>query len=96
MEDLLTKPKTKIAPPQMFNVILLNDDYTPIDFVVLILVDVFRRSVEEAVTLTMEAHNKGKAIAGTYTRDVAETLIAKAEGMAKEFEFPFKMGLEAA
>lgn len=96
MEDLLTKPKTRIAPPRMYNAILRNDDYTPMDFVIVVLAEVFRKNMDEATTLMMEAHNTGRAIIGTYTLDVGETLIAKAEGMAKEYEFPFKVGLEPA
>lgn len=96
MEDLLTKRKTEIATPKLFNVILLNDDYTPMDFVMMVLAQVFRKTFDEAGALTLGAHKNGKALVGTYSRDMAETLTKKAEDMAKEYEFPFKMGIEPA
>src|ERR1700761_7023070 len=70
---LLAEPKAKTKRPPFFKVVLLNDDYTPMDFVTFILKDIFRRNHEEAVSIMLEIHHKGAGICGVYTRDVAET-----------------------
>lgn len=69
------KKKPDLKKPRMWKVIVLNDDYTPMDFVVAILMNYFRKSEVEAQRLMLEVHNKGKAIAGVYTFDVAESKI---------------------
>jgi ATP-dependent Clp protease adaptor protein ClpS len=76
-------PKTRIKPelaePPLFRVILLNDDYTSMEFVVLILESVFHKDREEAASIMLSVHHSGSGVAGTYTKEVAETKIAIVE-----------------
>jgi ATP-dependent Clp protease adaptor protein ClpS len=70
--DVLQRTKPKIKRPSMYKVILLNDDYTPMDFVVHVLERFFNKSVEEAVQIMLQVHNDGSALCGIYTFEVAE------------------------
>jgi ATP-dependent Clp protease adaptor protein ClpS len=94
MEDLLTEKKIKVEKPKMYKVVLVNDDYTPMDFVVEVLVHIFNKDTNEASRLTMETHNKGRAIAGTYTHDVAETKVTQAHDFARMNGHPFMLNME--
>lgn len=94
MEDLQTITRDKVQKPKLYKVILINDDYTTMEFVIEILVDVFKKSFNEAYDLTMETHNKGRAIAGIFSRDIAETMARSCEKKAKANGFPFRMGVE--
>lgn len=96
MEDLLTKEKMKVDAPKSYNVVMINDDFTPMDFVIDILIGVFGKTLEEALALTFEVHNKGRGIAGTYTRDIAETKVTKAMDLAKAEEHPFRVEVQQA
>jgi ATP-dependent Clp protease adaptor protein ClpS len=69
---LLLRTKSKVKRPSMYKVILLNDDYTPMDFVVHILERFFGKNVEEAVKIMLQVHNDGSAVCGVYTFEVAE------------------------
>lgn len=68
-----TSSKQKIQVPRMFKVIILNDDFTPQDFVVTVLKSVFRKDIVEATNIMMQVHMNGRGIAGLFTRDTAET-----------------------
>lgn len=65
--------KTKTAPPKKYAVVLFNDDYTTMDWVVYILTDIFNHNTETATQITLDVHHNGRGIAGTYPREVAET-----------------------
>ena len=78
----------------MFRVILLNDDYTTMEFVVLVLESVFRKSRAEAQRIMLAVHEKGAAVAGVFTKEVAETKIATVHHLATENEFPLKCRME--
>lgn len=65
--------RQKLAPPKKYGVFLLNDHYTPMDFVVHILQDIFRLPEQQATAIMLEVHHHGKGLCGTYTRDIAET-----------------------
>lgn len=80
--------------PNMYRVILLNDDYTTMDFVVEILITVFHKSAVEATRIMLDVHQKGKGIVGVYTFDIARTKIAQVEQMANEREFPLAAVME--
>lgn len=86
----------KVKPPPQYNVVMLNDDFTPMDFVVAVLVKFFNKRMEEAVVVMMDVHKKGKGIAGTYSRDIAETKAATVNQIAQQSEHPFKCDVEAA
>ena len=91
----LTLKQTKFKEPLMYRVIMHNDDYTTMDFVVFVLIEVFRKSYEEAVSLMEEVHNEGQAKIGVYTRDIAETRVKKVEKLANEYHFPLLCTIEA-
>ena len=89
-----TKPKLK--KPKMYKVLLHNDDYTTMEFVVYILQSVFHRSETDAVQIMLHVHKNGIGVAGVYTYEVAETRIAQVESLAREHEFPLRCSLEEA
>jgi ATP-dependent Clp protease adaptor protein ClpS len=92
MSKTLIKPRTKVRTktqrPPLYKVILLNDDYTPREFVVLVLKAVFRMSAEQAQRVMMTAHQKGSCVIAVYTRDVAETKAKEATDLGKEKGYP--------
>jgi ATP-dependent Clp protease adaptor protein ClpS len=81
-----TKPKT--ARPPLYKVILLNDDYTPREFVVLVLKAVFRMNQEQAYNVMMTAHRRGACVIAVYAKDVAETKAKEATELGKEKGYP--------
>lgn len=86
--NLLDKEKVRLEPPKKYNVVFYNDDYTPMDFVMAVLMKVFRHNVMTAYEIMMNVHETGKGIAGTYPKGIAETKVRKAMDMAKIAEFP--------
>ena len=72
-QGVITKVRKSLKKPNMFAVLLINDDYTPMEFVIYILQSIFRKSYEEAKTIMLEVHNKGKGVCGVYSLDIAET-----------------------
>ena len=72
-QGVITKVRESLKKPNMFAVLLINDDYTPMEFVIYILQSIFRKSYEEAKTIMLEVHNKGKGVCGIYSLDIAET-----------------------
>jgi ATP-dependent Clp protease adaptor protein ClpS len=83
-----TKTKTKTQRPPLYKVILLNDDYTPREFVVLVLKAVFRMSGDQAYRVMMTAHQRGVCVIAVYTRDVAETKAKEATELGKSKGYP--------
>ena len=88
------EPKTKTKRPPMYKVILLNDDYTPMDFVVSVLEQIFRKPHAEALELMLQVHQKGSAMVGIYTRDVAETKVDAVIEYARMNDYPLQCTLE--
>lgn len=88
--------ETELQPPSMYHVILNNDDYTPMDFVVEILMSFFGFNEEKATDLMMMVHNQGKAVAGTFTAEVAETKVVIVNAYAKEHQHPLLCTMEKA
>jgi len=99
-EDLesgvVTERKKKLKPPAMYKVLLHNDDYTTMEFVVQVLQSVFHRSPADATQIMLHVHRSGIGVAGVYTYEVAETKVATVEMLAREHEFPLKCTLEEA
>ncbi len=91
---LLLEPKTRVKRPPMFRVIMLNDDYTPMEFVVEVLKTIFHQPHEEAVSVMLNIHHQGSGLCGIYTRDVAETKIDMATAFAREHEYPLQCRME--
>lgn len=87
---VLEKPKE----PAMYKVILFNDDITPMDFVVYLLVEIFHIGEKKAMDIMLKIHNEGYGICGVYSFEIAETKIAEVELMTKEENYPLKSGIE--
>jgi len=90
------KAVDKFKEPDYYRVILLNDDYTTMDFVVMVLVEVFRKNMEDANRIMLDVHNKGKGVVGQYTWDIAVTKTEQVHALARENEFPLKCIVEPA
>ena len=87
-----TKPKTK--KPSMYKVLLLNDDYTPMEFVVHILERFFHKNREEATRIMLHVHRRGVGVCGVYTYDVAETKVAQVVDFARKHQHPLQCTME--
>ena len=87
-----TRPKTK--KPDMFKVLLLNDDYTPMEFVVQVIQDVFHRDHDTATRIMMHVHQKGVGVCGVYTYEVAETKVAQVVESARQNQHPLQCTME--
>ena len=83
-----TKVKTKVERPRLYKVILLNDDFTPREFVVLVLKAVFRMNEDEAYNVMMTAHRRGACVIAVYAKDVAETKAKEATELGKSKGYP--------
>ena len=87
-----TKPKTK--KPSMYNVLLLNDDYTPMEFVIEVLEKFFGKRQDEATQIMLHVHQKGIGVCGVYTYEIAETKAVQVTNYARKYEHPLQMQLE--
>ncbi len=87
-----TRPKTK--RPSMYRVLLLNDDYTPMEFVVEVLETIFKKSHEEAVQIMLHVHQNGVGVCGIYTYEVAETKVAQVLDAARRNQHPLQCTME--
>ncbi len=83
-----TKPRRKTQHPPLWKVILLNDDFTPREFVVIVLKAVFRMNEDQAYNVMMTAHRKGACVIAVYTKDVAETKAKEATELGKSKGYP--------
>ena len=83
-----TKPKLKVERPKLWKVILLNDDYTPREFVVMVLKAVFRMNESQAYAVMMTAHQRGACVIAVFTKDVAETKAKEATDLGKSQGYP--------
>lgn len=90
------KSRINIREPKHYKVIMHNDDFTPMEFVVEILIHIFRKDLLEAERLMMMVHESGRAAVGTYSYDIAVTKVREALEMAKKEGFPFRMTVEEA
>ena len=87
-----SQPKTK--KPSMYNVLLLNDDYTPMEFVIMVLEKVFNKKEEEATQIMLHVHKNGIGVCGTFTYEVAESKCKSVMDMAKKNEHPLQSAME--
>jgi ATP-dependent Clp protease adaptor protein ClpS len=92
--DTLLKPKPKRKKPNMYKVILLNDDYTPMDFVIHILEKFFAKSREEATEIMLHVHRRGVGICGIFTYEIAETKVMQVMDYARGHEQPLQCTME--
>jgi len=93
-EKVTSETKDEVREPSMFRVLLHNDDYTTMEFVVEILIIVFNKSPEEAVEIMLNVHRKGIGICGVYTFEVSETKVNIVHVLARENGFPLKCTME--
>ncbi len=83
-----------LQEPKKYKVFLLNDDFSTMDFVIDVLVRVFRKTVDEASIIMLNIHNNGKDLCGIYTYEIATTKVAQVKSMAREKGFPLKAMME--
>ncbi len=88
------RQRKKIQEPSLYKVLLHNDDYTSMEFVVSILENVFRKSIAEATTIMMNIHQEGVGVAGVYTREICETKIIQVHQLARKSDFPLRCSME--
>jgi ATP-dependent Clp protease adaptor protein ClpS len=98
MSDLVTVPRTRVKPkterPRLYKVILLNDDYTPREFVVVVLKAVFRISEDQAHRVMMTAHQRGVCVVAVYIKDVAESKATEATELGRQKNYPLMFTTE--
>ena len=85
---VLVERKVRTRPPRMFRVVIHNDDYTTMEFVVFVLQSIFSKSETEAVRLMLAVHNEGSAVAGIYPRSIAETKVSESQTAAEQHGMP--------
>lgn len=90
----ITKPKTRSKRPSLYRVLLLNDDYTPMEFVVLVLQDVFNKTREDAMRIMLHVHNQGVGECGIYPFEVAETKVTRVMDAARKNQHPLQCVME--
>ncbi len=95
-EDAGVRQKTRLREPRLYRVILHNDDYTTMDFVVKVIVAVFHKPAAEATKIMLDVHRKGHGVVGVYTFDIATTKAQQVHEMARQNEFPLRASCEEA
>lgn len=95
-EETSEDTRQEIKEPPLYKVLLLNDDYTTMEFVVEVLMYVFHKSVEESTQIMLKVHREGAGIAGIYPYEVAETKVDTVHALAREKGYPLKCAIEKA
>ena len=93
--QIVVQERSRVKRPPMYAVVLLNDDYTPMEFVVWILQTLFYKARDEATRVMLQVHHEGKGVAGVYTHDVARTKAVQVEQIARKHEHPLACLIEA-
>jgi ATP-dependent Clp protease adaptor protein ClpS len=93
-ESVLEAESTKLQPPRLYKVLLLNDDYTPMDFVVIVLQKFFALDREHATRVMLEVHREGAGVCGVFPRDVAATKVEQVSSYAREHQHPLACVME--
>ena len=93
---LLEREALDLRPPPLYQVLLLNDDFTPMDFVVYILESIFRMDEDRATRVMMAVHTEGRGICGIYTRDIAASKVEQVVNLAREHQHPLVCVMEEA
>ena len=89
-----TQTKTRTKKPSLYRVLLLNDDYTPMEFVIYVLERFFQKSHEDATTIMLHVHQNGVGVCGVFTYEVAETKVAQVLDLARRNEHPLQCTME--
>ena len=95
-EDSGVRQKPRLQEPKLYRVILHNDHYTTMDFVVKVIMAVFHRPAAESTKIMLDVHRKGAGVVGVYTWDIASTKISQVHEMARQSEFPLRASCEEA
>jgi ATP-dependent Clp protease adaptor protein ClpS len=93
---VVERKTARTKPPQMYQVVLLNDDYTPMEFVVMVLQQYFTRDLESATLIMLKIHHEGRGVCGVYTKDVAATKVELVSAAARRAGHPLQCIMEAA
>ena len=91
---VVVKPRAKVKKPSMYKVLMLNDDYTPMEFVVHVLERYFSKSTEEATRIMLQVHQKGVGVCGVFTFEIAETKVNQTMELARKNQHPLQCTLE--
>ena len=92
--DVVVEDDRRVEPPKRWKVLLINDDYTTMEFVVHVLTNIFHLSEQRAIEIMLHVHQRGAGVAGVYSYDIAETKVRKVTELARENEFPLRCQLE--
>ena len=95
-ETLLEREETVLKPPPMYKVVLLNDDFTPMDFVIFILQEYFHKDTETATRIMLKVHHEGKGVCGIFPRDIASTKVKQVLRHARQEGHPLQCTMEEA
>jgi ATP-dependent Clp protease adaptor protein ClpS len=95
-EGIKTQTKPKLQTPKMYRVLLLNDHYTTMEFVVEVLMKVYQKPAQEATRIMLDVHRKGRGTVGVFTRDIAETKVSLVHSLARQREYPLRCTYEEA
>jgi ATP-dependent Clp protease adaptor protein ClpS len=90
------RQEQRVEPPKMFQVVMLNDDYTPMEFVVLVLQEYFLRDIDTATQIMLKIHHEGRGVCGVYSKDIAATKVELVQAAAKRAGHPLQCIMEAA
>lgn len=95
-EDAGVQQKTRLQEPKLYRVLLHNDHYTTMDFVVKVIVTVFHKPAAEATKIMLDVHKKGRGVVGVFSYDIAATKVSQVHEMARQSEFPLRASCEEA
>ncbi len=92
--SVVTRTQLKTKRPPMYKVVIMNDDFTPMEFVIYVLKNHFHRTHEEAMNIVLQVHHSGTGVCGIYTRDVAETKVEQVLTLSRQNEHPLRCTME--
>ena len=93
-EAVVSESKPKLKKPPLFKILLHNDDYTTMEFVVYVLSTIFQQPAQEAVRIMLQVHQQGIGVAGVFTYEIAETKVEKVLALAQEYQYPLLCTME--
>ncbi|WP_038802248.1 ATP-dependent Clp protease adapter ClpS [Burkholderia mallei] len=96
VSSVLERKEQKLKPPSMYKVVLLNDDFTPMEFVVMVVQEYFKKDRETATQIMLKVHREGRGVCGVYTRDIASTKVEQVVTHARQAGHPLQCVMEEA